>query len=238
MTIDEILNWLEDNRSKTNCQGIARFAIATDKAFGVSNADLRPYAKTLGKDHERARQLWETQWREARLLSIFTDEPHEGTSAQAWKMADAFNSWEIVDHASALFVEAGLIDELVPYFALNEREFVRRAVFAMIASAAVQQKKRRDDDFLTYLPLIEQFSTDPRHFVKKAVNWSLRQIGKHSKSLHVPVLELATKLANSSDKTARWIGKDAMRELTDPKTVAMIGEKKSVANRNAILSRS
>ncbi len=238
MTIDEIINWLEDNASKTNREGMARYAIATDKAFGVPNALLRPFAKSLGKDHERARELWESGWREARLLSIFTDEPKKMTAAQATKMANAFTSWEIVDHASALFVEAGLIDELVPFFALDEREFVRRSAFSMIANAAIHQKKRDDKDFEGYLPLIEQFATDPRNFVKKAVNWALRQIGKRSKQLHPPALELATKLANSSDKSAQWIGKDAVRELMDPNTVAMIGEKKTVANRNAILGKT
>lgn len=238
MTVGEIINWLEDNASKADREGMARFGIATNRAFGVSNAQLRPFAKTIGKDHERARLLWETGWRETRLLAIFSDEPKKVTAAQAWKMAEEFNSWEIVDHAADLFVEAGLIDELVPYFALDEREYARRTAFAMIAIAAVHQKKRRDEDFLNYLPLIETFATDPRNFVKKAVNWALRQIGKRSKALHGPALTLAQNLAQSNDKAARWIGKDAERELTNPKTVAMIGEKKTVANRNAILGKN
>jgi 3-methyladenine DNA glycosylase AlkD len=238
MTLDEIINWLEDNGSPDNRTGMARFGIDTYKAFGISNANLRPLAKELGKDHERARQLWKSGWREARLLAIFTEEPKRVTAAQAWKMADDFNSWEIVDHAAGLFVEADLTEELIPYLALDEREFVRRAAFAMIAFAAVHQKKRRDADFLDYLPLIETFATDPRNFVKKAVNWALRQIGKRSQLLHRPALELATILASSTDNAAKWIGKDAQRKLTDPKTVAMIGEKKTVANRNAILGTS
>lgn len=238
MTLDEIINWLEDNGSPDNRIGMARFGIDTNKAFGIPNASLRPFARELGKDHERARQLWKSGWREARLLAIFTDEPKKVTAAQAWQMADDFNSWEIVDHAAALFVDAGLTEELIPYLPLDEREFVRRTAFAMIAFAAVHQKKRSDADFLNYLPIIETFATDPRNFVKKAVNWALRQIGKRSKLLHTPALELAIKLASSNANAAKWIGKDAQRELTDPKTVAMIGEKKTVANRNAILGTS
>jgi 3-methyladenine DNA glycosylase AlkD len=238
MTLDEIFNWLEDNASNENRAGMARFGIDTSKAFGVSNAILRPLSKTLGKDHERARHLWESGWREARLLAIFTDEPRKVTAAQAWKMANDFNSWEIVDHAAALFVEANLTEELIPYLALDEREFVRRTAFAMIASAAVHQKRRSDADFLDYLPLIEQFSNDPRNFVKKAVNWALRQIGKRSLLLHATALELASKLMISNVKSAQWIGKDAVRELTDAKTLAMIGQKKSPTNRKAILGKS
>ncbi len=238
MTAAEIIDWLEDNASLDNRTGMARFGIDTTKAFGVSNATLRPFAKSLGKDHERSRQLWESGWRETRLLAIFTEEPQKVTAAQAWKMAGDFNSWEIVDQSAALFVEAKLTEELIPYLALDEREFVRRTAFAMIATAAVHQKKRRDEDFLDYLPLIEQFSNDPRNFVKKAVNWALRQIGKRSLFLNAPSLELANKLMISKDKSAQWIGKDAVRELSDTKTLAMIGQKKTPANRQALLGKS
>jgi 3-methyladenine DNA glycosylase AlkD len=225
MTIDEICNWLEDNGSQAHREGMERFAITSGKAYGVAIPILRDFAKSLGKDHDRARLLWMTQWREARLLAIFTDVPNKVSAVQAQKMAEDFDSWEMVDQAAGLFVEAEMLDELVYYFALNEAEFIRRTAFAMIAVAAVHQKKRQDRDFLTYLSLIEQFANDPRNFVKKAVNWSLRQIGKRSITLHQPALDLATKLSLSSAKSAQWIGKDAVRELTNPKIVAMIGAK-------------
>ena len=109
------------------------------------------------------------------------------------------------------------LDELVPVFAADDREFVRRTAFAMIACGSVHLKKRDDADFIGFLPLIEQHSTDPRNFVKKAVNWALRNIGKRSFTCHAPALALAEKLAASTDKTARWTGKDAVRELTNGK---------------------
>jgi 3-methyladenine DNA glycosylase AlkD len=216
-TVPDILAWLEAHGSADNIAGMTRFGINTDKAFGVGNTVLRPFGKTLGRNHDRALDLWATGIREARLLSLFTDEPARVSPDRARTMAGDFNSWEIVDHASDLFVDAGHLDELVPEFAADDREFVRRTAFAMIAWAAVHLKKREDDDFIGLLPLIEVHARDPRNFVKKAVNWALRQIGKRSTACHGPALALAEKLAASNDKTARWIGKDAVRELTDDK---------------------
>ncbi|AKI00150.1 putative DNA alkylation repair enzyme [Hoeflea sp. IMCC20628] len=216
-TVPEILAWIEASGSADNLAGMARFGINTDKAYGVGNAALRPFGKTLGRNHERAEQLWQTGMREAMILALFTEEPRRLSPAQARDMAADFNSWEIVDHAADLFVDAGHLDELVPEFAADEREFVRRTAFAMIAWGAVHLKKRDDAEFLRFLPLVEQYTTDPRNFVKKAVNWALRQIGKRSMTLHGPALTLAEQLAASDDTTARWIGKDAVRELTDEK---------------------
>ena len=141
-------------------------------------------------------------------------------------MAAEFDSWEIVDHAADLFVDAGHLDELVPEFAADEREFVRRTAFAMIAWGSVHLKKRPDADLIALLPLIEQHSGDPRNFVRKAVNWALRQIGKRSLVCHAPALALAETLAASQDKTARWIGKDAVKELTADKTLERLTSKK------------
>ncbi|MEQ8589655.1 MAG: DNA alkylation repair protein [Roseitalea porphyridii] len=202
---------------------MARFGINTAKAFGVGNTALRPFARRLGRNHERARELWRTGWREARLLALFTDEPRLLGLDQARAMVEDFDSWEIVDHAADLFVDAGHLDELVPELAADEREFARRTAFAMIAWGAVHLKTRDDADFLRCLPLIEAHSGDPRNFVRKAVNWALRQIGKRSMQLHGPALELSEKLAASEDKTARWIGRDAYRELSDPERIARIG---------------
>lgn len=236
-TVPDILAWLEKHGSAENRAGMAHFGIDTDKAFGVGNTLLRPFARTLGRDHVRAEDLWQTGWREARLLALFTEEPTRVSPSQAWRMAEDFNSWEIVDHAADLFVEAGHLETLVPEFAADEREFVRRTAFAMIAWAAVHLKKRDDADFIALLPLIEAHATDPRNFVKKAVNWALRQIGKRSLTCHGPALALAEKLATSDDKTARWIGRNALKELSDPKRIAMIGQKKTAANRQQILGK-
>lgn len=235
--VSDILAWLEDNGSAENRAGMARFGITTAKAFGVGNAALRPFARTLGRNHERAVMLWDTGWREARLLALFTDEPGKLSPERARAMAADFDSWEIVDHAADLFVDAGHLDELVPMFAADSREFVRRTAFAMLAWGAVHLKQRDDAEFLRFLPLIEAHSSDPRNFVRKAVNWALRQIGKRCRALHGPALELARNLEASPDKTARWIGRDAARELGDPKRIAMIGKKKTPANKTKVLDK-
>lgn len=218
-TVEQILAHLGSLSSEKNRAGMARYGIRADRAYGVSNAVLRPLARVIGRDHERARALWASGWREARLLASFSDEPRLVTEAQALSWAEDFDSWEIVDHAADLFADSPGAERLVEVFADDEREFVRRAAFAMIAWAAVHRTKAPDDHFLVWLPLIERHATDPRNYVRKAVNWALRQIGKRSPALHEPALALARKLAASSDRTARWIGSDAVRELTDEKTL-------------------
>lgn len=208
----EIVAQLKTLRNDTNIAGMARFGIETETALGISNNDLRAMAKIIRRNHERALDLWTSNVREARLLATYTDEPKKVTPDQARFWALDFNSWELVDSAAVLFVEARLLS-LIPEFAEDDREFVRRMAFSMMAVASVHMKKEPDETILAFLPLIETYSTDPRNFVKKAVNWALRQIGKRNSDLYAPALELSEKLADSSDKTARWIGKDAVREL-------------------------
>lgn len=218
-TVEQILAHLASLASDSNRAGMARYGIRADRAYGVSNAVLRPLARMIGRDHERAQALWASGWREARLLASFSDEPRLVTEAQALSWAEDFDSWEIVDHAADLFADSPGAERLVEVFAADEREFVRRAAFAVIAWAAVHRKKAPDEYFLVWLPLIERHATDSRNYVRKAVNWALRQIGKRSPALHEQALALARKLAASPDRTARWIGSDAVRELTDKKTL-------------------
>jgi len=224
-TAEQAIAHLRSLASAHNVEGMGRYGIETSNALGVSNAVLRPLARTLKRNHQRALDLWASGIREARILALFTEEPKKVTAEQARVMAAEFNSWEIVDHSADLFCDAGLVDELIPEFAADEREFVRRTAFAMMAWGSVHLKKRPDADVLAWLPLIEDHAKDSRNFVKKAVNWALRQIGKRSTACHAPALELAEKLAASDDKTARWIGRDAVKELTAEKTLARLASK-------------
>ncbi|MGR9190374.1 DNA alkylation repair protein [Rhizobium leguminosarum] len=217
----ELIAHLETLRSEENVAGMARFGIVTDRALGISNPDIRAVAGLAKKDHARAMQLWRSDIREARLLALYTAEPKRLTMEEARSWANDFNSWEIVDCAADLFVEARL-DELISDFAADEREFIRRTAFAMIAGAAVHLKKEPDATILAWLPLIEAHAGDPRNFVRKAVNWALRSIGKRNLTCHAPALTLAKALAESPDKTARWIGKDAVRELAGEKLLARL----------------
>lgn len=215
---DDVVRWLNAHASQENAAGMARFGIDTGKALGIRNADLRPLSRKIKRNHDRALQLWQTGIREARLVACFSDDPKMVTAEQAWQWAADFNSWEVVDHAADLFIDARLHDDLIEPFAADEREFVRRTAFAMMAWGAVHLKQEPDSLMESWLPLIAHHSTDPRNFVKKAVNWALRQIGKRSHALHVLALDLARTLADSEDKTATWIGRNAVRELDSDKT--------------------
>ena len=222
-TSEEVIAHLKGLRDEANIEGMARFGIETETALGISNQALRVIARQIKRDHQRALEFWTSGIREARLLAAFTAEPKKMTAdiARAW--ASEFNSWEIVDGVSDLFCDAGLQHELLAEFANDERAFVRRTAFAMMAWSAVHMKQEPDATFLAWLPLIQTYATDPRNFVKKAVSWALRQIGKHNAACHAPALALAEKLAASGDRTARWIGKDAVKELSGEKILAKIG---------------
>ncbi|NKN36628.1 DNA alkylation repair protein [Agrobacterium sp. a22-2] len=218
----DLLAHLESLKSPETVAGMGRFGIVTDTALGLSNPQMQKIAKAAKKNHARAFELWASGVREARMLALYTFEPGKLTQDEARRLADDFNSWEIVDTAADLFVEARLEKVLIPVFAADQREFVRRTAFAMIAGAAVHLKSEPDEMLLAFLPLIEAHCSDPRNFVKKAVNWALRNIGKRNRRCHGPALALAERLAQSADKTARWIGKDAVRELTSEKILARL----------------
>jgi 3-methyladenine DNA glycosylase AlkD len=224
-TADEIVDHLKSLGSEQNRTGMARFGIATNTALGVGHTHLNAIARKVKKNHERALTLWKTGYREARILAGLTSEPGRITAEQCRLWATDFDSWDVVDGVSALFVRTPFWRELIEEFANDERHFVRRSAFAMLAWGAVHPKKEPDETFVSYLPLVERHASDERNFVKKAVNWALRQIGKRSTALHAPALALSEKLAASDDRTARWIGKDAVKELTAKKTVERMARK-------------
>lgn len=219
----DIIAHLQAQRSQDNLDGMARFGIVTETALGLSNVDLHRIARLVKVDHARALELWQSGIREARILAAFTADPKMLALDQARRWVEDCNSWEIVDTVADLFVTARFEQVLIPQFAEDGREFVRRMAFAMIATAAVHLKKEPDASLLAWLPLIEQYAEDERNFVKKAVNWALRQIGKRSAACHGPALALAGKLAASSNRAARWIGKDAVRELSGQKVLERLG---------------
>ncbi len=222
--VDAILKELAGLGSEENRAGMARFGINADHAFGVSMTTLRPIARRYRRRHDLAAALWATGKHEARILAALIDDPKQVTPQQMDAWAADFDSWDLCDQACMkLFAATPYVAEKTEQWAADDREFVRRAAFAMIAGYAVHAKKQPDPVLLPFLELIERASTDGRNFVKKAVNWALRQIGKRSAELHGPALALAERLAASDDKTQRWIGRDAVKELTDPKQLARIG---------------
>ncbi|MET0575441.1 MAG: DNA alkylation repair protein [Mesorhizobium sp.] len=221
----EIVAHLRTLGSEENRQGMLRYGIRIERALGISHGVQRHIARQIKRNHERAFELWDTGIMEAQFIASVTADPKRFTAENARQWASSFDSWDIVDGVSDLFVDTDAWRDLIREFAEDEREFVRRTAFAMMAWSVVHRKKEPEQTFLDFLPLIEAHATDNRNFVRKAVNWALRQIGKRSMALHAPALALAKKLAASEDKAARWIGKDAVRELTDPKQLDRLAAK-------------
>lgn len=205
---------------------MARFGINTEQAYGVSIAQIRPLARRLKPDHELALGLWASGIHEARLLAAFIDDPKQVDAGQMEAWVVDFDSWDLCDQVCMkLFVKTPYAEDKIKAWIVDDREFVRRAGFALLAAYAVHGKKIPDKRFVSFLDMIEKHADDPRNFVRKAVNWALRQIGKRSMTLHAPALALAERLAASPDKTERWIGKDAVKELTDPIQLERIAAK-------------
>lgn len=224
-TAAEVVAYLRSLGSEENRQGMKRYGIKVDRALGIPHGVQRDIAKKIKRNHERAFELWNSGLMEAQFIASQTADPKRFTADDARRWASDFDSWDIVDGVSDLFVDTEHWRALIEEFAEDDREFVRRTAFAMLCWATIHRKKEPDATFATYLPLIERHASDPRNFVKKAVNWALRTIGKRSRALHGPALALAEKLAASDDKTARWIGKDAVRELTSPKQIERLAKK-------------
>jgi 3-methyladenine DNA glycosylase AlkD len=198
-------------------EGMARYAIPSDKAFGISVGALRRYAKRLGPNHELASTLWKSGFYEARMLASFVDDPACVTPEQMDRWCKDFDNWAICDTACfALFDRSPHAWRKVDKWARSPDEFVKRASFALLASLTVHDKLAGDGPFAKGLALIERAATDERNFVKKAVNWALRSIGKRSAALNAAAVKVAKRLGASESRSARWVGKDALRELASP----------------------
>ena len=224
-TAADVIAHLRALGSEESRQGMRRYGISIDRALGISHGVQRDIARKIKRNHERAFELWESGITEAQFIASVTADPKRFTKADARRWAAEFDSWDIVDGVSDLFVDTDHWRELIVEFAADGREFVRRTAFAMIAWSVVHRKKEPDEAFVTFLPLIEARSDDERNFVKKAVNWALRSIGKRNARLNEAALELAEKLAASENRIARWIGRDAIRDLSGPKTLARLAKK-------------
>jgi 3-methyladenine DNA glycosylase AlkD len=209
-----------------------RYGIVTPKAFGVPMARVQEVAKRLGRNHGLAAALWETGWYEARMIACMIDDPSQVTPAQMDRWCADFDNWAIVDTACfKLFDQVPHAFRKVTEWAALPDEFGRRAGFALLASAALH-RRGSDADYLKGLSLIEAAASDERNFVKKAVNWALRAIGsKGSPAARSSARKLAAKLAASTDKTARWIGKDALKAFAKADATAGAARKQSPSAR-------
>lgn len=228
---DEVLAHLRSLGSEANRAGMKRYGIRIDRALGIPHGVQRKIASTIRRNHERAFALWDSGVTEAQFIAGLTADPERFTRDDARAWAATFDSWDIVDGVSDLFVDTEHWLELIHEFAADEREFVRRTAFAMSAWAVVHRKKEPDATFLALLPLIERHAGDGRNFVRKAVSWALRSIGKRNRALNAKAVELAQHLAESGERPARTTGREALRELTSEKTLAGVDRREAAAAR-------
>lgn len=214
MNTEETIELLREISNPVYLAGMKRFGIEDKTALGIPTPELRKLAKIIKKDHALALELWETNIHEARILATMIDDPKLVTAEQIDKWVGDFNSWDICDQACGnLFDKTPIAMEKALQFSSAEEEFVKRAGFVLMAEYAVHDKKAGDETFLALLPIIEREAWDERNFVKKAVNWALRQIGKRNDTLKYAAIDTASKILLQNTKAAKWIATDALREL-------------------------
>lgn len=224
MDYKEVMSRLKSLSDPTAVEGMAKYGINPEKNLGVSVGQIRKLAKEIGKDHKLALRLWSTGIRDARFLSATIDEPDKVTEAQLEEMVLDLNSWDICDHCcSDIFLSSDFPRKKALEWSARQDEFVKRAGFSLMARLAVRDKKAEDKMFEEFLPIIKREATDERNYVKKAVNWALRQIGKRNKRLNKLAIRTAKQIQKLDSKSARWIASDALRELTGEKVQRRLG---------------
>ncbi len=218
MQYNEILEKLKTLANPKAVEGMARYGITPDKSYGVSMPDLISIAKEIGRDHNLAQQLWAANTRETRILACMIEDPKMVTEEQVENWAREFDYWEICDQCiMKLFDKTQFAYQKAVEWSSKEEEFVKRAGFVLMACLAVHDKKADNKQFERFLPLIKREANDNRTYVKKAVNWALRQVGKRNQDLNEKAIKIAEEIQNMDSKSAKWIALDALRELTSKK---------------------
>ena len=212
---NDIIEKLKSVSNPDAVGGMARFGITPENTFGVSIPNLRKIAKETKKNHALAQQLWESGFRETMILASMIDKPEMVTEEQMEKWVLDFDYWEICDQCCMnLFEKTGFAYEKAIEWSLRDEQFVKRAGFVFMARLAVSDKKADDSRFEQFFPMMLREADDERNFVKKAVNWALRQIGKRNLTLNEKAIETAMEIQKIDSKSARWIASDAIRELS------------------------
>jgi 3-methyladenine DNA glycosylase AlkD len=214
-TLRQVLRRLKSLSHPENLEGMARFAIPIDRALGITTPDLKKLAREIGRNHSLAVQLWATKILEARGLAVMIEEPERVTEAQIERWVKEFDGWSVCDGCCLHLIRR------LPFawpkafeWSRRRREFEKRAGFALAAALGVHDQGAPDDRFLRFLAVIKRQATDERNFVKKAVNWALRVIGKRNRRLNRAALRTAREIQKIDSHAARWIAADALRELS------------------------
>ena len=213
-SVEEVVDRLKSKAKPDQLEGMARYGMAVERRLGVPVPDLRKIAKELGKDHELALELWKTGIAEARIVAAMVDDPEKLTEEQMEDWVKDINSWDVCDQVCMnLFEKVPLAWKKIIDWSWRDEEFVKRTAFSLIACLAWHDEKAKDEQFIKLLPVIVAGATDERNFVKKAVNWALRNIGKRNLNLNKAAITTVNEILNIDSKAARWIGSDAIREL-------------------------
>ena len=219
ITLTEVMDKLTALADPEQLAGMSRYGITVEKRLGIKIPQLRQIAKQSGKDHDLALALWETGISEAMILASMVDIPAQVTEEQMEAWVLDFNSWDVCDQVCMnLFEKTPLAWQKIEDWSQREEEYVKRAAYALIACLAWHDKQAPDEQFIDLLPLIKSGASDDRNYVKKAVSWALRNIGKRNSNLNAVALQTAQDLKAIESKPARWIGSDALRDLTSEAT--------------------
>ncbi|MEM4245210.1 MAG: DNA alkylation repair protein [Candidatus Nanoarchaeia archaeon] len=220
MLYEDVLKRLKSFSNPKNVEGMARFGINPKNTLGVSMPVLRKVGKELGKNHDLALKLWSSRIHEARILAALVDDPKKVTEKQMDSWVKDFDSWDVCDQVCMnLFDKTPFATKKVFEWAAHEEEFVRRAAFSLMASLSFHNKSMPDSEFRKFFPIIKKYSCDERNFVKKSVNWALRQIGKRNKVLNKEAVKTADEILRFDSKAAKWIATDALKELKNEKII-------------------
>ncbi|MBU2597799.1 MAG: DNA alkylation repair protein [Actinobacteria bacterium] len=226
MQYDDILKKLKSLSNPKAIEGMAKYGITAKRAYGVSIPNLRKIAKKIGKNHELAQKLWKSDIRETRILVSMIDDPDKITEEQMERYVKEFNYWEICDQfCMNLFDKTKFAYKKAIEWSKRKEEFVKRAGFALVACLAWHDKNAKDSNFLEFFSSIVREATDNRNYVKKAVNWALRNIGKRNLNLNRKAVGIAKEIKKMDSKAARWIASDAIRELTSEKIQKRLAKK-------------
>jgi len=223
--IEDVIKKLKAKARPDQLDGMARYGMSIDKRLGVSMPELRKIAKEVGKDHDLALELWKTGIPEARIIASIIDDPARLTERQMEGWVKGFDSWDICDQVCMnLFEKSPSAWKKIHDWSQRDEEFVKRAAFALLACLAWHDKNAEDKNFIQLLPLIKSASADERNYVKKAVNWALRNIGKRNPALNRASIRAAQEIKRLDSRAARWIASDALRELDSEAVQKRLGK--------------
>ena len=214
VSVKDVLDKLQSKAKPDQLEGMAKYGMAVERRLGVSVPDMRKLAKEIGKDHKLALVLWKTGIAEARLVAAMVGDPDKLTEEQMEDWVKGIDSWDVCDQVCMnLFEKNQLAWKKIVDWSERQEEFVKRTAFSLIACLAWHDKKASDEKFIELFPVIKRGATDERNFVKKAVNWALRNIGKRNLNLNKAAINTAKEIQRLDSKAARWVASDTLREL-------------------------